>query len=139
ELRPVDVGDWNNDDWVISNGLKPGENVVVDGGVRLAAGADVKATPYKATPVVARTAPTMATAVAGASVLFAPGKATLDAAAIDVVRAHAAAVMGIGTVITITGYADRTRNAQANVDLAKQRAVAVRDALVAQGVNPERI
>ena len=54
-------------------------------------------------------------------------------------RAHAAAVMGIGTVITITGYADRTGNAQANVDLAKQRAVAVRDALVAQGVNPERI
>jgi len=139
ELRPVDVGDWNGDDWVISSGLNSGENVVVDGGVRLAAGADVKATPYKATPVAARTGPTMATAIAGASVLFAPGNATLDATAMNAVRAHAASVMGIGTVITITGYADRTGNAQANVDLAKRRALAVRDALVAQGVNAERI
>ena len=47
--------------------------------------------------------------------------------------------MGIGTVITITGYTDRTGSAAGNADLAKRRAIAVRDALVAQGVNPERI
>jgi membrane fusion protein (multidrug efflux system) len=139
ELRPVDVGDWNRDDWVISNGLKPGENVVVDGGVRLAAGADVKATPYTPPPVAARAAPSTTSPTAGVSVTFAPGKATLDATALNVVRAHAASVMGIGTAITITGYTDRTGSATDNLDLAKRRAIAVRDALVAQGVNPERI
>ena len=144
ELRPVDVGDWNQDDWVISNGLKPGENVVVDGGVRLSAGADVKATAYTPPPLAARAAASTSmkgttNPAAGASVLFAPGKATLDETALNVVRAHAASVMGIGTVITITGYTDRTGSAAANADLAKRRAIAVRDALVAQGVNPERI
>jgi outer membrane protein OmpA-like peptidoglycan-associated protein len=147
-LRPVDVGDWNNDGWVITNGLKAGEDVVVDGGGRLAEGASVKATPYT-TPAAAgprsaneaKSAAAQAVGVgnARASVRFARGQATLDDEAIAVVRAQAAAVMGIGTAITITGYADRTGNAQANVDLAKRRAIVVRDALVAQGVNAERI
>ena len=139
ELRPVDVGDWAGDDWVITGGLKAGENVIVDGGPRLAAGADLKSTPYKAPPSPSPAATLKALTPTGASVLFARGDAQLDATAQGVVRAQSAAVMAIGTAITITGYADRTGNPAANAELAKRRAIAVRDALVAQGVNAERI
>ena len=31
ELRPVEVGEWQGDDWIISTGVKAGEKVVVDG------------------------------------------------------------------------------------------------------------
>ena len=39
----------------------------------------------------------------------------------------------------MTGYADRTRNAEANVELSKKRAQAVRDELVNLGVEPRRL
>jgi outer membrane protein OmpA-like peptidoglycan-associated protein len=48
-------------------------------------------------------------------------------------------MLGIGTTITITGYADRTGASGDNVELAKRRAVAVRDALVQLGIQAERI
>ena len=47
--------------------------------------------------------------------------------------------MAIGTAITITGYADKTGKAGNNVDLARKRATAVRDALVQLGMHSERI
>ena len=47
--------------------------------------------------------------------------------------------MAIGTAISVTGYADKTGNEAANIELAKQRALAVRDALVAAGLLAERI
>jgi membrane fusion protein (multidrug efflux system) len=31
EIRPVEMGDWFGDEWIIENGLKSGELVVVDG------------------------------------------------------------------------------------------------------------
>jgi membrane fusion protein (multidrug efflux system) len=46
ELRPVVVGDWQGDDWFIAQGLGSGDAVAVDGTLRLAPGAAVKATPY---------------------------------------------------------------------------------------------
>jgi membrane fusion protein, multidrug efflux system len=42
EQRIVDVGDWHGDDWFILQGLKPGEQVVVDGAIKVAAGAPLK-------------------------------------------------------------------------------------------------
>ncbi len=42
-MRPVVVGDWNVEGWLISEGLETGEQVVVDGGIRLTPGATVKA------------------------------------------------------------------------------------------------
>jgi membrane fusion protein, multidrug efflux system len=45
ELRPVDVGDWQGDDWFITDGLRAGETVVVDGALTLQPGALVKAEP----------------------------------------------------------------------------------------------
>ena len=42
ESRPVVVGDWQGNNWFITEGLKGGEVVVVDGGLSLQAGAPVK-------------------------------------------------------------------------------------------------
>jgi membrane fusion protein (multidrug efflux system) len=42
ELRPVMVGEWVGADWVINQGLKAGDRVIVEGFQRLAPGAPVK-------------------------------------------------------------------------------------------------
>ncbi|MBN2107478.1 MAG: efflux RND transporter periplasmic adaptor subunit [Deltaproteobacteria bacterium] len=42
ELRPVMVGDWRGTDWFITEGLKGGERVVVEGGMTVRPGAPVK-------------------------------------------------------------------------------------------------
>jgi membrane fusion protein (multidrug efflux system) len=144
ELRPVVVGEWKGEGWLINEGLDNGDKVVVDGGVRLSAGADVKAAAYKppATSTAAQTKPAAAVPKAQPSsvhVLFESGKATLDTGAMRALRIAAAAYVGIGTQIVVTGYADKTGNAAANVELAKKRAQAVRDELVALGVEPKRI
>lgn len=41
EQRVVEVGDWLGNDWFIDQGLQPGERVVVDGAIRMSAGAAV--------------------------------------------------------------------------------------------------
>lgn len=40
--RVVEVGEWHGDDWFITDGLKAGERVVVDGAIRVTAGAPLK-------------------------------------------------------------------------------------------------
>jgi membrane fusion protein (multidrug efflux system) len=155
ELRPIVVGDWHGGDgWIVSEGLQAGDQIVVDGGIRLTPGAAVIAKPYvapKAEPAggaIANArpiAPPAASAVPSralpptAAVYFARDSAALDADAANAVRQASAATMGIGTAITVTGYADRTGSREANVGLAKRRAIAVRNALVANGIPPERI
>jgi len=42
EPRPVVAGDWHGDDWFITEGLKPGERIVVDGGMTVRPGAPVQ-------------------------------------------------------------------------------------------------
>lgn len=42
EFRPVVVGAWRDDDWFIDSGLKGGDTVVVDGALKVRAGAEVK-------------------------------------------------------------------------------------------------
>jgi membrane fusion protein (multidrug efflux system) len=42
EPRPVQVGDWSDEEWVITSGLKPGDRVVVDGVVKIRPGVPVK-------------------------------------------------------------------------------------------------
>jgi membrane fusion protein, multidrug efflux system len=143
ELRPVTVGEWRGDGWIISEGLADGDRVVVDGGVRLAAGAPVKATAYVPAATTAKggagAAPYPSATPNSVSIYFPPGKATLDADAQRAMRLAAGAYVGIGTLIRITGYADRTGDAAANAELAKQRAIAARDELVKLGVEPKRI
>jgi outer membrane protein OmpA-like peptidoglycan-associated protein len=121
--------------------LNNGDKVVVDGGVRLAAGADVKAAAYTppATSSVAKAKPASRAQPSSVHVLFDTGKSALDTAAMRTLRVASAAFVGIGTQIVITGYADKTGNAAANVALAKKRAQNVRDELVALGVEAKRI
>ena len=45
EPRPIQVGDWSGEDWVILGGLKAGDQVIVDGVVKARPGAPVKASP----------------------------------------------------------------------------------------------
>ena len=145
ELRPVTVGEWKGDGWLIAEGLNNGDKVVVDGGIRLSQGAPVKAATYTlpaAAPAAkdkGKAPPYPAAVPSSVAVYFAPGQATLDSNAQRAVRLAAAAYVGIGTQVNITGYADKTGNAAANIELAKKRAQAVRDELVGFGVDPRRI
>jgi membrane fusion protein (multidrug efflux system) len=62
EIRPIIVGDWLGNDWVIKQGLKAGEQVIVDGFQRLAPGA-----PVKVVAAAAATSPATAPAAAPAA------------------------------------------------------------------------
>jgi membrane fusion protein (multidrug efflux system) len=42
QVRGVEVGDWQGDDWFITSGLSPGDKVITDGIVRLAKGIPAK-------------------------------------------------------------------------------------------------
>jgi len=144
--RPVLVGDWKGDGWLITDGLNTGDKVVVDGVVRLTPGAPVKEAPYVPPATTAATEkpqaeapPFPAATPSSVHVYFAKGQSTLDSDARRAVRIGAAAYIGIGTKIVITGYADKSGNVAANVELAKKRAEAVRDELVQFGVERARI
>src|SRR6185369_9497794 len=113
ELRPVVVGEWKGDGWIISEGLNNGDKVVVDGGIRMTQGAPVKATAFvppafAAPKSTAAGAPYPAAAPSGVSVYFPKGQATLDTNALRALRVAAAAYVGIGTQIVISGYADKS-------------------------------
>jgi len=136
ELRPVVVGDWYGDSWFISQGLAAGDQVVVDGAMRLAPDAPVKVTPFV---MKVEAAPISAPPGASLIVNFATGKATLDAEALRLLRGFAPAMKAGPNPIDVTGFADRTGNHAANVELAKRRAEAVRDVLLTEGIPADRV
>jgi len=45
EMRPVEVGDWIGDQWLVSSGLQSGERVVLDGTLKVQPGALLKVSP----------------------------------------------------------------------------------------------
>jgi membrane fusion protein (multidrug efflux system) len=139
EQRPVALGDWYGDGWFISQGLAAGDQVVVDGAIRLASDMPVKATPYVPKPGATDAAPVSVARGASLVIHFATGKATLDAEAIRLLKGFAPPMKEGTNPISITGFADRTGNYAGNVALAKRRAAAVRDALVAEGIPANRI
>jgi membrane fusion protein, multidrug efflux system len=139
DLRPVTVGDWYGDSWFISQGLAAGDQVVVDGTLRLAPDAPVKVTPYVPKPESGAAAPPARPTGATLSVHFAAGTATLDAEAIRLLKGFVPAMKVGPNRIDVTGFADRTGNRAANVELAKRRAAAVRDALIAEGIAADRV
>ena len=57
--RPVTVGEWSGKDWVILDGLKPGDKVIVDGLTKLRPGEKILAKPVsaEAKPAAAKAAP----------------------------------------------------------------------------------
>ena len=42
EFRPIELGDWYGDEWFVNEGLQPGDTVVLDGGIKVQAGATLK-------------------------------------------------------------------------------------------------
>ena len=42
EPRPVILGDWYQEDWIVTQGLRGGETVSVDGAIKLRPGTPVK-------------------------------------------------------------------------------------------------
>jgi membrane fusion protein (multidrug efflux system) len=42
QQRVVETGDWHGDDWFITDGLQPGERIIVDGAIRVAADTPLK-------------------------------------------------------------------------------------------------
>jgi membrane fusion protein (multidrug efflux system) len=50
EFRPIKVGPWHGDQWFIDEGLQADETVVIDGALRLRAGAPVKIVEPKSKP-----------------------------------------------------------------------------------------
>jgi outer membrane protein OmpA-like peptidoglycan-associated protein len=88
------------------------------------------------------TAPGTAIAAAPllARVLFNTGVSALPAdAAKTLSPAIEAATRSAGIRLAVSGYHDKTGDPEKNAELAKERAIAVRDALVAAGVSLERV
>lgn len=95
-------------------------------------------------PVAVRQAPAAAAAAPPTGllgkILFAVGKNELSGEAMQTIDAAAKALVAHPQVkVAISGYADKTGNAAKNLELAKARAFAVRDALKAAGVAEDRL
>ena len=102
-----------------------------------------------AAPAAGTTAPAAAPAAAPAPVMavnsaenlyFAVGSADLPSDAGETLaRVADSARATAGSSVLISGYHDATGSAAKNAELAKQRALAVRHALEANGVSPDRL
>ncbi len=84
-------------------------------------------------------APTAATAVLPAKVYFDVGSPNIEGPSAATLAQAVIAVKNQGIAVDITGYTDKTGDAAANELLAKQRAEAVRDRLIAAGVPEGKI
>jgi photosynthetic reaction center cytochrome c subunit len=88
-------------------------------------------------------APSTTASVAAAEarqVLFGSGRAALDAKALKEISEAAKSLQGRAEAkLVLSGFADQSGNAEKNMELAKLRAFAVRDALKAAGIADDRI
>jgi membrane fusion protein (multidrug efflux system) len=50
EQRPVQVGEWAGNGWIVESGLQPGERVILDGVMKIGPGAPVQVVPEGAAP-----------------------------------------------------------------------------------------
>jgi len=92
------------------------------------------------TPPVAVTPPAVAvTFEYPGKVYFPVGSKDLDDAAKAVIASVGQAIQKDATKLSITGYTDKTGDEKVNEDLAKNRAMAVKDALIAAGVKEDAI
>jgi OmpA-OmpF porin, OOP family len=93
------------------------------------------------TPAAARTEAPRPTHLASlpAQVYFEPGQADIDATDRKTLAEVASTVRASGTPVAVTGYTDRSGTEQQNLELAKNRADAVRAALISEGLPESRI
>ena len=137
------VTTYTQNHWTNKTGtlVQPAQYKAARAGEFPAGGAAAAAAPAAAAPA-ASPAPTAAAPAAGMpfQVFFATGKSALDAeasatlkAAVDYLKAHP------DVKVALSGFVDSTGNADANAELAKQRAQAVQGALTAAGIAADRI
>ena len=137
------VTTYTKNHWTNKTGtlVQPAQYKAARAGEFPAGGAAAAAAPAAAAPA-ASPAPTAAAPAAGMpfQVFFATGKSALDAeasatlkAAVDYLKAHP------DVKVALSGFVDSTGNADANAELAKQRAQAVQGALTASGIAADRI
>jgi len=180
EQRAVDLGSWQGDNWFVTDGLRAGDRIVVDGAIRVAPGAALKVVPYAPPAVVAKAAPRAAAPMSiereqtggaasarrqAAATPSTPPAATAGAPRApaaegsrlakvyfdrdsDVLTAEGAQTLGpLARLLSsdttlgaeVTGFADASGGSTRNLQLAKDRAKAVRAALVGQGARPEQV
>jgi outer membrane protein OmpA-like peptidoglycan-associated protein len=72
-------------------------------------------------------------------VYFPVGSKDLDDEAKNVIASVGEAIKKDATKLIITGYADKTGDEKMNEELSKNRAMAVKDALIAAGVKEDAI
>jgi membrane fusion protein (multidrug efflux system) len=53
EMRPVQLGTMQGNEWIVLSGLKAGDRVILDGLLKIAPGMPVKAVPFQAVPTAA--------------------------------------------------------------------------------------
>jgi cytochrome c oxidase subunit II len=95
-----------------------------------------------AAPAAAAAAPAAANAASGlpAKLYFAIGKQDIDTDARKVLDDVVALLKGEAAAkVALTGYTDKTGNLEKNLELAKERAKSVREALRAAGIAEDRI
>ena len=56
QARPVEVGEWAGSDWIITGGLKAGDQVIIDGVMRIGPGAPVQASSVNGAKAAAQAA-----------------------------------------------------------------------------------
>ena len=140
------VTTYTKNHWTNKTGtlVQPAQYKAARAGEFPAGGAAAAAAPAAApaAAAAASAAPTAAAPAAGMpfQVFFATGKSALDAeasatlkAAVDYLKAHP------DVKVALSGFVDSTGNADANAELAKQRAQAVQGALTAAGIAADRI
>ncbi|MGH8728798.1 MAG: cytochrome c oxidase subunit II [Burkholderiales bacterium] len=97
------------------------------------------APPAEAAPVTAAPAAPQSDSMP-ATIFFEVGKSTMPADAKDAIAGAVEYLKAqAGAKVEITGYTDKTGNADKNIELAKERAKAVREALKAAGVSEDRM
>ena len=74
-----------------------------------------------------------------AQVHFEPGEANIDNTDRQTLAEVARSARASGTSLVLTGYTDQIGDTQQNLELAKNRADAVREALVAEGLSESSI
>ena len=118
--------------------LQPAEVAAARSGKAIASAAgSAAAAPAVAVATPAAAAPTQALPV---SVLFAVGKSSLDAEAAKAIETAIGILKAApDTKVALSGFVDASGSAAKNAELAKQRAMTVRDALQGAGIAADRV
>jgi outer membrane protein OmpA-like peptidoglycan-associated protein len=135
--------------WAVGMALGVGLLWTLFGGSKVAAPTVAAPAPAVVAPAAAPAPATVAVPAvvapafdlkAAAKVFFESGKSDISTEGASVISAVASLMAAEpGKKVDLTGYTDKTGNTEANQALAKSRAKAVQAALVAKGVNAERI